>query len=177
MRSRFVIIAAALATAGLLATAIEPASAAKPPSHHRPPVVQHVSSVVYAHTHSGRAVVRARYRCSGGNVGTHLFIGVKQGRKVNATTHTSSDFARTFYSTNWNSDGPGLSLICNGKSHSAKFVVKPDPFWKHAKTAPPLHSGRAFVQFCIFDSTNKGDDDPNSFAFDYSIKKVVAFRR
>ena len=100
------------------------------------------------------------YTCSGGNVGTHLFIGVKQGPEVNATDHTSSQFANTFYSTNWNSDGPGLSLDCNGRQQNATFVVKPDPFFWNAANAPLLSAGTAFIQVCVFDSTNTGEMDP-----------------
>jgi hypothetical protein len=51
--------------------------------------------------------------------------------------------------------------------------VKPDPFFWNAANAPLLSSGTAFIQVCIFDSTNQGDTDPNGFVFDYSMKKVV----
>jgi hypothetical protein len=120
--------------------------------------------------------VHAKYTCSGGSAGTHLYIGVKQGPQVNATDHTSSQYARTFYSTNWNSDGPGLSLNCDGRSHNASFVLKPDPYFQNAASAPALGRGSAFVQFCMFDSHNTGEDDPTGFAFDYSMAKVVVNR-
>ena len=45
------------------------------------------------------------------------------GSKVNATTHTTNSYAKTFYSTNWNADGPGLSLYCNGVEQHGVFVV------------------------------------------------------
>jgi hypothetical protein len=174
MRALLRIATIALAASGLVAATTVSASAAKPASGYQPPVVEWISPVVHARAADGSAVVHAKYRCSGGNVGTHLFIGVKQGPDVNATDHTSSDFANTFYSTNWNSDGPGLSLNCDGVSHNTSFVVKPDPYFAslHAD-APALTTGKAFVQFCLFDST--ATEDPNSpgFAFDYSMKKVV----
>jgi hypothetical protein len=173
MRSRNRVIAAALATAGLIVATTATAAATAPSSSYRPPAIEWVSPVVHAIANSTSAVVHGKYHCSGGNVGTHLYIGVKQGPEVNATTHTSSQYADTFYSTNWNADGPGLQLNCDGRSHNASFVVQPDPYFWNAENAPPLKSGRAFVQFCAFDNTNQGDDDPNGFAFDYSMRKVV----
>jgi hypothetical protein len=172
MRTRTRILAAGIAAAGLLAGAIGTASASAPSKGHQAPVVEWVSPVVHALS-SGGAVVHAKYKCSGGSP-NHLFIGVKQGPQINATDHTSSQYARTFYSTNYASDTGSLALNCDGRSHNSKFVVQPDPYWPGAGNSPPaLKSGRAFVQFCVFDSTNKGDDDPNGFAFDYSMKKVV----
>jgi hypothetical protein len=164
-------LGAALAGAGLLVMSAGAASAAKTSEAYSPPVVNWVSPVVHALASSDSAVVHARYTCSGGDEGTHLYIGVKQGPKVNATTHTNSEFAETFYSTNWNADGPGLSLICDGVTHNAKFVLKPDAGWPGASDSPPpLTSGRAFVQVCVFDSRG-------GFIFDYSMKKVVVNRK
>jgi hypothetical protein len=163
-----------MAAAGLLVAGTGAAQAAQPWQTYHAPVVHWVAPVVHAHGANGSAVVHARYQCAGGSAGTHLFIAVKQGPLVNATTHTTSDFANTFYSTNYNADGPGLSLICDGRSHNKRFVLMPDPYWaKAGDSPPPLHAGRAFVQFCMFDSTNKGEDDPTGFAFDYSMKRVV----
>jgi len=171
-RAAVLTIAAAALTSGMV---IAPTSAlASPPTRggYAQPVVEWVSPVV--HANGDTAVVHAKYKCSGGNAGTHLFIAVKQGPLVNATTHTSSDWADTFYSTNYNADGPGLSLYCDGVSHNVSFVLEPDPYFAFGHpNAPLLTSGQAFVQFCLFDSTNQGDDDPNGFAFDYSMRKVV----
>lgn len=167
------VLKAALTVIACAGLTVVGTSAATASPAYSPPTVSWVSPVVHALSHSGSAVVHTRYTCSGGDVGTHLFIGVKQGPDVNATNHTSSEFAKTFYSTNWNSDGPGLSLHCDGVTHNVKFVVKPDPYWAHADSAPPLTSGQAFIQVCVFDSTNTGEGDPNGFAFNYSMKKVV----
>jgi hypothetical protein len=173
MRKARLIVAVAAAV-GLVAAGTGVAQAAKPWKTYHQPVVYWVAPVVHAIGANGSAVVHARYQCGGGSANTHLFIAVKQGPQVNATTHTSSEFAKTFYSTNYNSDGPGLSLICDGRAHNRRFVLKPDPYWANAENNPPaLHAGRAFVQFCLFDSTNTGENDPNGFAFDYSMKKVV----
>jgi hypothetical protein len=176
MRSRSRIIAAALTSAGLMIAGVGSANAAKPATSYQPPVVEWVSPVVHALADSGSAVVHAKYQCFGGNVGTHLFIAVKQGPDVNATDHTSSQFAQTFYSTNYNSDGPGLSLVCDGRDHNKSFVLQPDPYFWNAQNAPALSSGQAFVQFCLFDSTATEDNLDHGFAFDYSMRKVVVNR-
>lgn len=173
MRASNRALIAALTSVGLIAATATAAEAAKPARSYQPPVVEWVSPVVHVLADSGSAVVHGKYQCSGGNEGTHLFIGVKQGPEVNATDHTSSQYAQTFYSTNYNADGPGLSLICDGRDHNVSFVVKPDPFWAHADDSPPpLTTGTAFVQFCLFDSTAT-EDLQRGFAFDYSMRKVV----
>jgi len=168
------ILTAAVAAVGLVAAGTSAAQAARPWSTYHAPVVHWVAPVVHAIAANGSAVVHADYQCAGGNAHTHLFIAVKQGPQVNATDHTGSQWADTFYSTNYNADGPGLSLNCDGRAHNKSFVLKPDPYWANAGNNPPaLHAGRAFVQFCAFDSTNKGEDDLTGFAFNYSMKKVV----
>lgn len=58
--------------------------------------------------------------------------------------------------------------------HNQLFVLKPDPYFAMRNpAAPALSDGTAFVQVCIFDSTNTGEMDPNGFAFDYSMRQVV----
>jgi hypothetical protein len=161
------------AAAALALVPTASATAAAKPTY-APPVVNNVIPVVVADpTGAASAVVRASYTCYGGS-SAHLYIGVKQGPQINATDHTSSQYADTFFSTNWNSDGPGLTLTCDGKQHTQGFVVQPDPYWAGAADAAPLHAGQVFVQFCVFDFTNSGEEgDENGFGFDYSMKKVV----
>jgi hypothetical protein len=161
-----------LAAAALLAITAAPVAAARPTSDYQNPVVDWVQPTVTAKA-DGTATVHAQYTCYGGNEGTHVYIGVKQGPLVNATDHTSSQYAETFYSTNWNSDSGVNALHCDGRKHNQTFVLQPDPYWAGAAGAPLLSSGRAFVQFCIFDSHNTGEMDPTGFAFDYSMRKVV----
>jgi hypothetical protein len=160
-----------LAAAALLAVTAGPVAAARPTSGYHNPVVDWVQPTVTARA-DGTATVHAQYTCYGGNERTHVYIGVKQGPLVNATNHTSSQYAETFYSTNWNADSGPNALHCDGHKHNQTFVVKPDAFW-NAANAPLLSSGRAFVQFCVFDSHNQGEMDPTGFAFDYSMRKVV----
>jgi hypothetical protein len=166
IRSRSVaVVHATLGILGAAAVAAGPASAVD----YQPPQVKWVADTVYAPAGTKTAIVRARYKCFGG-APTHLYIGVKQGPQVNATTHTSSDYARAFYSTNWNADGPGLSLDCDGEAHQQSFLLKPQPGFDQKQQ---LRDGPAFVQFCIFDSTNSGaDGDLTGFAFDYSMRTV-----
>jgi hypothetical protein len=161
-----------LATAALIALTAAPVAAAKPSSAYKDPVVNWVQPTVVAHS-DGSATVHVQYTCYGGNAGTHVYIGVKQGPDVNATDHTSSQYAETFYSTNWNPDSGVNALVCNGRKHNQTFVVKPDPYFWNAANAPALSAGRAFIQVCIFDSHNTGETDPTGFAFDYSMRKVV----
>jgi hypothetical protein len=105
--------AALFAAAALGAIAVSPVAAARPTGAYQQPVVNWVQPTVIANA-DGTATVHVQYTCYGGNAGTHVYIGVKQGPQVNATTNTSSEFAQTFYSTNWNPDMGGNALTCNG---------------------------------------------------------------
>ncbi len=163
-------LAVAAATVALAASAAVSAGTASATVSYAQPQVQWVGDIVNAPAHTHTAIVRGRYKCYGGNSATHLYIGVKQGPRVNATTHTSSEFARAFYSTNWNADGPGLSLNCDGHSHKQAFLLKPQPGFEQKQI---LRNGPAFVQFCIFDSTWTPQNDPSGFAFDYSMRTIV----
>jgi hypothetical protein len=170
MRAR--LIPSVFAASALLVAIAGPVAAAPPSSTYQQPVVNWVQPTVTAHA-DWTATIHFQYTCFGGNAHTHVYIGLKQGAEINATDHTSSQFADTFYSTNWNADGPGLALNCDGRKQNALFTVKPDPFFWNAANAPALSAGTAFVQVCIFDSTNQGENDPGGFAFDYSMRKVV----
>jgi hypothetical protein len=165
--------AALLAAAGLVALTAAPVAAARPSSAYQQPVVNWVQPTVVVRD-DGTTVVHVKYTCYGGNAGTHVYIGVKQGPEVNATDHTSSQYAETFHSTNWNPDSGVNALVCNGRQHNQLFELRPDPYFALGHPdAPPLSGGQAFVQVCIFDSTNTGEMDPNGFAFDYSMRTVV----
>jgi hypothetical protein len=164
--------ASLLATLALVAISAAPVAAAKPSSDYQNPVVDWVQPTVVARA-DGSATVHVQYTCYGGNEGTHVYIGVKQGPEVNATDHTSSQYAQTFYSTNWNPDSGVNALVCDGRKHNQTFVLQPDPYFWNAANAPDLSKGVAFIQVCIFDSHNTGEMDPTGFAFDYSMRKVV----
>jgi hypothetical protein len=160
----------AAATMSALVGAATSASAA--PATYQEPTVQSISTTVLASSaDSGFALVQARYRCYGGDTGTHLFIAVKQGPDVSPVNPSSSPSMTGFYSTNYKSDGPGMSLHCDGASHSQVFRLKNDPYWLKAQQNLPLTSGPALVQFCLFDSTSTENSD-TGFVFDYEMKTV-----
>jgi hypothetical protein len=163
----------AAAAASMFAAAVATPVAAD--EAYAPPVVFKIAPIV---TVSGdSAFVTATYQCFGGSGGgSHLYIGVKQGPKVNARNHTSSDWATTFYSTNWNFFvNDGLIATCDGTVRTDTFEVQPDPFWGGGETAPALRTGAVFVQFCVFDSTNSGqEDDLTGFGFKYQMRGALA---
>ena len=167
---------AALAVGTALALVPATSAVAAPRPAYQAPVVNKVNPVVVADpTGAVSAVVHASYTCYGGNP-THLYIGLKQGPLIDATEHTSSQFAETFFSTNWNADQGSLALNCDGKMHEQGFTLKPDDYFTnvvHGGSTPPMRAGQAFVQFCLFDSTALGEGSEQGFAFDYSMKKVV----
>jgi hypothetical protein len=170
---RLKVTAALLAASALAAFVAGPVAAARPSTAYHQPIVNFVQPTVIAHA-DGTATVHVQYTCWGGDAGSHVYIGVKQGPDVNATDHTSSQYAETFYSTNWSVDAGVNALTCDGTRQNQFFQVQPDPYFAFAKpNAPLLSSGQAFVQVCIFDSTNTGEMDPNGFVFDYSMRKVV----
>src|SRR3954467_5130492 len=162
MSVRAKLTAALIASAAIVALSAAPVAAARPSSAYQQPVVNWVQPTVVANA-DGTATVHVQYTCYGGNARTHVYIGVKQGPEVNATDHTSSQYARTFYSTNWNPDTGGNALTCNGHKVNQRFTLQPDPFWWTAAESAALSHGKAFVQVCIFDSTNQGENDPNGF--------------
>jgi hypothetical protein len=170
VRLKGAVLAIGLATGGVV-TVAAPAQAAD----YQPPQVFNVAPIVPAS--NGTATVTATYQCFGGDGGgSHLYIGVKQGPGVNTTNHSTSASSTTFYSTNWNFfAGPGLTATCDGTVRTDSFVVMDDPFWANAGTAPALHTGAALVQFCLFDSTNSGEEgDETGFAWKYSMRGVLA---
>jgi hypothetical protein len=169
-RLKGAVLAVGLAAGGVV-TVAAPAQA----EDYQPPQVFNVAPIVPAS--NGTATVTATYQCFGGDGGgSHLYIGVKQGPGVNTTNHSTSASSTTFYSTNWNFDsGPGLTATCDGTVRTDSFVVMDDPFWAHVGEAPALHTGAALVQFCLFDSTNSGEEgDETGFAWKYSMRGVLA---
>src|SRR5215204_3945180 len=143
---------------------------------YAPPQVFNVGPIVVAS--DGTASVTATYQCFGGDGGgSHLYIGVKQGPKVNATNHSTSDWSTTFYSTNWNIFTPdgGLTATCDDTVRTDTSVVADDPFWANSGDAPALRTGAALVQFCLCDSTKSGQEgDDTGFAWKYSMRAVLA---
>jgi hypothetical protein len=125
----------------------------------------------------GATVVTIDYTCSSdASPVHHLFVAVKQGPDVNATTHTSSQYAQTFYSTNWKSDSGPNALNCDGVAHTQDIVLKPQPGFE--PSVPRLHSGPALVQICVFDNVTQFSDEgeplDGGFAGSYTMQQVQA---
>src|SRR3954447_19789058 len=108
----------------------------------------------------GAATVRITYTCrTDTGPMTHLFVAVKQGPQVDTDAHSSSDFADTFYSSNWKSDAGPNAVTCDGVQHTQTVVLKPQPGF--VPKVRRLHSGPALVQLCLFDNvTQFGDQGP-----------------
>jgi hypothetical protein len=173
----------AVAAAGSLAFVAAPAGASvsKAPTYTPPKVNFVMRTVIASSAGKGTAAVYASYRCSSvGQYPGHLYIGVKQGPQINATDHTSSQYAKTFYSTNWiDPDSGGLTPRCDNKEHFQKWILKPDPYWANAANNPPkLKTGPAFVQFCLYDksvdleNTDENAPPPPGFVYNYAMHPV-----
>lgn len=136
--------------------------AAAPP--YQPPQVLSISGVTLT-PNGARASITATYQCSGGRPGTHLWVSAKQGPDISLPDHTSSSDAQAWYDTNWNyaRDPAGLTVNCDGQVRTTTFVLRPE--------FGQLHKGKAFVQFCLFDSTSGGSID-HGFAFSYTMQRV-----
>lgn len=120
-----------------------------------------------------QAFVTIAYSCDGtGSNPPHAFIAVKQGPHVNATDHTSSQYAKTFYSTNWSVDQGPNALVCDGTTQTQTFQLQPDPNFNPA--APPLHSGPVFLQVCIFDTTTQAGPESQPSAASYTMERALA---
>jgi hypothetical protein len=121
----------------------------------------------------GATVVKISYTCSStASPLNHLFVAVKQGQLVDTGEHSSSQFADTFYSTNWKSDSGPNALNCDGAPHTQAIILKPQPGFE--PSVPRLHSGEALVQICVFDNLPEGSEDGGGFAASYTMEQVHA---
>jgi hypothetical protein len=136
----------------------------------------HPPKVAFAgHAHAlpgGRAEVLAVYRCWGGNKGTHLWVSLKQGGEINDHTAAelsrmegTSELARAWYDTNPVAPRK-VRINCNGVWHVHRYLLK--------REKGTLREGRAFLQFCLFDSHSDptGRDLSKGFAYKYRFLKV-----
>jgi hypothetical protein len=128
----------------------------------------------------GAVTVSISYTCdSSVSPANHLFVAVKQGPQIDPGEHSSSDYAVSFYSTNWKSDSGPNALVCDGSSHTQTVVLKKQPvfMWPPSATQPPFHSGLALVQVCVFDNMVGDPDSPDAtagFALSYTMEMVHA---
>lgn len=155
--------ATALASAAALAAMGLPSASA---AAYADPQVAWTGMNINVAPDGSAAYIDGKYRCYGGEAGTHLWVSVKQGPNLD-DEHTSSGDADAWYDTNWmfsESDPDGLNVDCDGHWHVTRYTLKPE--------FGELHDGIAYVQFCLFDSTGNEENFPTGFAFDYSWKTV-----
>jgi hypothetical protein len=143
------LIVAAASAAGL-ATALVPASTAVAEAELPAPEVAFVNDNVVVSADRTQATVLAKYRCFGGEEGTHLWVSIKQDGE-DLEGEGSSARARAWYDTNyqWAEDPAGQTIPCDGSWHATRFTVK------QVEGKGLLGRGSAWVQFCAFD--NRGN--------------------
>lgn len=156
---------AALATAAL-ALSVAPATAA--PVDYAPPEVSWTGSTVHLAPDGSAAYVLGKYRCYGGEEGTHLWVSVKQGEAL-SPENTSSQFADAWYDTNYmfEESPAGLTVDCDGRWHTTRYELRPSTWGDFGD----FHDGEVLVQFCLFDSTAT-EDGAEGFAFDYAMTPI-----
>ena len=130
----------------------------------------------YIHKNMSSAAVLAKYRCWGGDTGTHLWVSLKQGPKISAMTpeelvnaEGTSALARNYYDSHPGDDPGTTGIHCNGEWQVQRFTVH--------KQKGQLRPGRAWLQFCLFDSTADSGPDADlshGFAYSYKFMKVHA---
>ena len=135
------------AAASLLAlgTALVPAAAG---AEENPGLeVSWVGDNVVVSADRAEATVLAKFRCFGGEEGTHLWVSFKQDGE-NLEGEGSGARARAHYDTNymWAEVEGGQTINCNGQWHTTKYTVKQVP------GKGTLDRGAAWVQFCAFDT-------------------------
>jgi len=141
--------------------ALMPAAASAAVDELPAPEVAWVSdNVIVTGAHRDQASVLAKYRCYGGETGTHLWASVKQGGE-DLEDEGSGAWARSWYDTNYQyeEDPAGQTINCDGHWRTTKFVVK------LVEGKELLTDGEAWVQFCVFDSEE-------GFAYSYGWKTV-----
>lgn len=161
------VAAAALPVTALVAAA--PAAAQSDQWPYREPVVKYAGDAKFK---GDQATVKAVYRCYGGNQGTHVWVSLKQSKKIAEmplselmTAEGTSAIADAWYDTN-GTDPQKVYVVCNGEWQKQTFLL--------TAAKGQLKKGKGvFLQFCLYDSTFKPEVDPNKgFTFDYSKVKV-----
>jgi hypothetical protein len=164
-----VIAAAAAAVAGMLVGS--PAQAKQ--VDYANPQVAWVHNVKASGDH---ATLIAKYRCWGGNEGTHLWVSLKQGGGITGQTaeQLANEEGTSAIAASWYDSHPE-GVVCNGSWQIQHFTVDremgipgfhPDP-WDE------LGAGSAFMQFCLFDS-RATDDLTQGFGYLYTLVPVKA---
>ena len=111
-----------------------------------------------------RAVVLARYRCTGE---AHLWVSVKQTADRTADPRLAQEGSSSI-SAAW-SDSHRNLVTCDGKIHVDRFAVDQlEPLWgsqePKSTVFEPLATGVGYVQFCLYDeTTGEGGATHNTF--------------
>jgi hypothetical protein len=163
-------IAATVATATVAILGQTTTAAAGQADYSQPQVawVQDVKST------ADSATLVAKYRCWGGNEGTHLWVSLKQGGGITGQTidqlvqeEGTSAIAAAWY------DNHPPGVVCDGKWQIQQFTVYREhgiPGY-HPTDWQSLVDGPAFLQFCLFDS-RATDDLSSGFAYLYTFVDV-----
>ena len=151
-----------LKAAGVAAAALALATLGVPAATADGPQVSWTGVNINVAPDGSAAYINGKYKCDGGEEGTHLWVSVKQGEGL-SFENTSSSLADAWYDTNWNfgESEAGLTVDCDGHWHVSRVELRQE--------FGELHDGIAFVQFCLFDSTGS---EETGFAFNYSWKQV-----
>ena len=111
-----------------------------------------------------RAVVTARYRCTGE---AHLWVSVKQTAERTADPRLAEEGSSAI-SAAW-SDSHRNGVTCDGRIHVDRFEVDQlEPLWgsedPKSTVFEPLAKGWGYVQFCLYDdTTGEGGATDNAF--------------
>ena len=170
--ARVATVALLALTAGIMTAPVSSADTTTLP----PPQVAWVGDIVVSH--GSNAYILAKFRCYGGRTGTHLWASIKQGGP-DPTAEGSGVLSNAWYDTNYQyaNDPAGQTLQCDGRWHVTPFLLKrvDHPFGTDYVSGK-LKTGKAWVQFCVFDSSATDDNFPTGFAYDYGWKHVIALR-
>ena len=158
--------ASAFGVGALAVTALSAAPAQAQQTDYAQPQVAWTGKNIHVSPDGSTAFVLGKYRCWGGEEGTHLWVSVKQGPDLDLDEHSSSQYAESWADTNWNfaEDPAGLTADCDGHWHVSRVVLK------QVEGFAELQDGPGLVQFCLFDSRTYGDD--LGFAWDYRFSTV-----
>ena len=150
-----------LKTAGVVASALALVTMGVPSATADGPEVAWTGLNIHVAPDGSAAYINGKYKCDGGEEGTHLWVAVKQGDV--SIENTSSANADAYYDTNWNfgESEAGLTVDCDGHWHVTRYELR--------QVFGELTDGPALVQFCLFDSSGS---EETGFMFDYSWKTV-----
>jgi len=160
--------AAAISTGAVAASAVMAAPAQAEQTDYAQPQVAFTGKNIHVSPDGSKAFVLGKYRCLGGREGSHLWVSVKQGPELDMGEHSSSQYADSWYDTNWNfseSNPAGLTVDCDGRWHATRFVLK------QVGDFDALTDGPALIQFCLFDP-NATEDGSSGFVADYRFSTV-----